>query len=740
MAIRELPLQEATDPIDVDDLVMTVNTESGVIILETRSIQSLRDFFGGIGTGGGGVSANYEYKTPVGQITTAITSATTIVVDSVERPPTPVTRAAELEFVLAAVGEGRVPYDDWNALTSLDSQNLPVAGLTDTNSVSISIGTIQFRVAKVTNVAGAANVNDEYFAFGASVNGTYDITINYVQLALELYADRNSPTSLVPLDRQEKELPPLGSAGQILQVNAAADGWEVANLTVTGSTDSHTLEVRTTLPAITGFDIGDIINFNGELYELVANTEDSNILRGTIFQRAGSYWGSAATGEVDFEFEGVNPFNTRLNILKTGLTSPPANLYIRVTMSSGQVADIQMDRSAGADTTTRYAYHKDPASSALDAPTAGETYRIEIFSDTGFSTAQNVHAVHRWEADNRDTPVVDTALVGNTDRWAKSKLPTDTVYGDISDLHQSIGILAENEVFPGLTLNPTSQVLVVGSANYFSPTIDLDEHPAGEFHIELDLTVVPVSDVNMAFERGVSNATDEQKNVVQSNIVFASNLAEEEDWSSTTSDGRDNGLTIFEIPLYSANTILGTYYMRLIHNNNNQVGIYYEWVGQSGATGATLNAELRTTFTPTDTGADTVRNSRGALEFRSIALPTNLTTAVLSNTQLGWVLASGSSWISNNNGFIMPPILRPANNVIGWWFVFKRSGVEFSESMIPFSWQPNYRIELQCNDPQANRDEALRVEYYNSGNIVITPQTAFTLPANSTIEVYRAVI
>ena len=359
------------------------------------------------------------------------------------------------------------------------------------------------------------------------------------------------------------------------------------------------------LPSIAGFDVGDIINFNGELYELVASTEDANVLRGTLFARTGNYFGTAATGDVDFEFEGVSPFNTRLRIRRTDLPSPPTNLYIRITLSSGQTADIQMGRAPGSDIATpgaeRYAYNRIQGQPGLDVPTAGETYSIAVFSDSGFSTAQSVHAAHRWEADDRDTPVNSIALVGNTDRWGKDKVPSDTAYQ--ADLPSQVGTIVEDTIFPGFTLTPTSASQTgTASLQLFSPTLDLDDNANGEFHCELDLTLAPVSDVNMAFVRGVSNATPEQRNLVLSNIVFASNLAEEDDWANTSPEN-ENGLTLFEVNLYSANTILGTYYLRLGHNSDNQVGIAYNYVGMAGATGATLTAELRVTFTPSDGAA-----------------------------------------------------------------------------------------------------------------------------------------
>ena len=358
------------------------------------------------------------------------------------------------------------------------------------------------------------------------------------------------------------------------------------------------LSTAASLPAITGFTVGDIINVGGELYELVANTDDANILRGTIFKRTGNYWGSAATGEVDFEFSGVSPYNIRLNIIKTNLPSLPTYLYIKITMSSGQVADIVMGRSSASDTTARYAYNKVEGQPGLDVPTAGETYRIEVFSDSGFSTAQSVHAAHRWEANDRESPVSPVALVGNTDRWPKAKVPSDTVY--TADLPNTPGQFVLDEQFPGLTLTRTDADSRPAAPTYFTQTIDLDDHSHGEFHCSLELTIAPVSDVNMSFTMNKANATAEDKQRTLSNIVFASDVSEEDTWAFAAS-GSVNGLNVFTVPVYSLNTLAGTYYLLLVKNANNEVGAYHYYDGAAGATGATFTAELRVTFTPSDT-------------------------------------------------------------------------------------------------------------------------------------------
>ena len=504
------------------------------------------------------------------------------------------------------------------------------------------------------------------------------------------------------------------------------------------------LSTVASLPAITGFTVGDIINVGGELYELVANTDDANILRGTIFQRTGNYWGSAATGEVDFEFTGVSPYNIRLNIIKTDLPSPPHFLYIRITMSSGQTADVNMGRSSASDTTARYAYNKVEGQPGLDVPTAGETYSIEVFSDSGFSTAQSVHAAHRWEAHDRESPVSPVALVGNTDRWGKAKLPADVAYdADLAAAAatiQRVGTLVEDTTYPGFTLVTTSNSYQ-SAPSIFSPAVDLDDNPHGEFHVELDLTLVPVSDVNMSFVRGTSSATIEQRQVVQSSIVFASNLAEADVWANTNPEYL-NGLQLFSVVLYSANTILGTYYMRLMRNSDNQVGVFYNYIGQAGGTGATLNAELRVTFTPSDASIAN-RNARGALLATTSAFPTTTIAARNTLIPVTWTFTTeGNKYFETTT---TPGLIRtksrnkPAGkgNVFGVWVVPSRHDGEVEEAL--FTWRRNGGW-VYCDPNNANCRFNFSLTDNDRYTGMYTINDNIIYPPNIIVRIYEAVI
>ena len=163
---------------------------------------------------------------------------------------------------------------------------------------------------------------------------------------------------------------------------------------------------------------------------------------------------------------------------------------------------------------------------------------------------------------------------------------------------------------PGLSVTRTDGDMRPGTADPLRPsgqptgTFDLDvaANQVGEFHINLELTIAPASDVNMGFERNKANQTGADRQRNRSITVFASDLRDESVW---TSSAFTNGLTLFNIPVYSLNTLAGTFYVLLVRDSTNVVGIYRYWDGAAGATGATFTAELRSSFTPSDAAAAT---------------------------------------------------------------------------------------------------------------------------------------
>lgn len=352
------------------------------------------------------------------------------------------------------------------------------------------------------------------------------------------------------------------------------------------------------LPSVAGKAVGTIWLNDGDaaFYQVVPNTEDGNVYRGVIASRAGNF-----LGDDTFSYQPDSPHNFELNLLKTSISSPPSNLYIRVT-STGGTADLTMDRASGSDSGTRYAYNRDPLSSAvLDASDVGSAFTVEVFSDAGLNTAYTIHPALRWERLDRNDPNVNPiAERGNTDRWPKEKQPTDTVYR--ADLPHLIQPVSFDSSFPGFQLNPTSQDRFITQMTLLSPTIDLDDMPHGEFHSSLSLTLTPASDTNAGFK--ANSAEDRQ--VELTSFELASRVAALDTFSaaSPTPAGIDAlGVKIFRQTVYSANSIVGHYNVLLVKDAQNRVGVYYYWDGILGGTQYTISADLRITFWPTDAPA-----------------------------------------------------------------------------------------------------------------------------------------
>ena len=519
-----------------------------------------------------------------------------------------------------------------------------------------------------------------------------------------------------------------GDAGEVATVNAA--GTAIEFKPVADDDDAETLTRRTALPTTVGFNVGDLINLSGVIYELVANTEDANVYRGTIAANAAGNTGYF--GDAVFHFQAVSPFNMRINFSKAGLPTAPANLYVKY--HSGNVyADLVLNRSSGRDTSTTWGYVHSPGTPGLDVPIVGAGFDLTVFGDSAYSVAQAIHTSNRWERDDRnDANVNPIALGDNTDRWPKSKLPSDTTYtADLPSVTPSITLLTRN---PGLDLNRTDTDFNVNTAPYYwaNPGIDLDMYPHGEFHCSLELRIAPDSDVNMGFVRNKANQTVADRNVALSNIVFASDLAQEGDYVSSTNIASLTGLNIFRQTAYSANTIVGHYNIILVHNASNEVGFHVYWDGENGATGAEFTAELRITFTPSDAPTAPVKNSRGPLQATSSVLPTTAGANGVAISGVTWTLPAGSSLTATNELLNEPAI--PTNVAqIGWWFVSEVAGTETYAYFDTFSntiggvIRLNSSIKLRFGKINLN---AWRFSWYGGDNP----------PANSRIKVYMAVI
>lgn len=501
-----------------------------------------------------------------------------------------------------------------------------------------------------------------------------------------------------------------------------------------GDSDSSTLVRRTALPSTTGFNDGDIISLSGALYELVSSTEDANIYRGAIASNAGG--DSGYFGDSVFRWQTTSPNNIRAFFDKTALTqSPPAKLYI--SFHSGNAYDsLVLDRASGQDTSSDYAYVHEPGSAGLDVNAVGQAFDLTVYSDTNYSVAANVHSASRWERIDRNDPNVNPIALGNnTTRWPKTKLPTDTAYqADIPAANTTPLGITFDTVNPNLTLTSTTRDTPPAGASIFNPTLDLDDHSNGEFHCALELTIAPVSDVNMGFVIGKANQTDDDRTVNLSNILFASAIAAEDVIQSTGASTDPNGVEAFRVAVYSLSTRVGYYNLYLVRNSDNQVGVYQYWDAEAGATGATLTAELQVTFTPSDLPASVVsRNSRGRLLGTSGTFPTAVQAA---NTRYNvtFTLESDSGLTLNDNR-PREAFKRLVDTQMGYWFVVEVNGVEFSETWVPHDILSTGLERFLW----ASTTESIKLRQWNDGTWQFNGNGT-SLPANTVLKLYMAVI
>ena len=371
------------------------------------------------------------------------------------------------------------------------------------------------------------------------------------------------------------------------------------------------------------------------MVELVHPNLDLNVYRGLIYDPAHSYSdqplsdssirevSSGFQGDSLFEFQSASPQNRRLYIPKTApgwKDSQPTTFWsvfstppVPGVYPSGIDSLLEWGRASADDRTNAYAYHKPSGGVGLDSIPAGTTFSLTFWnSETARAPATNglqIHSNFRWEPVDRHWPqVLSPALQGNADRWTKDKLPTDVAYqADIPTRSPGTEL---DEINPGFQLTSTTTNRFATAPSYFNPVIDLDDHASGEFHASLELTIAPTSDANMGFVQGKANQTADDRNTALSNIVFASDVVEAAVFVQQTQLPL-NGVSLFRQTVYSGSTIVGHYNLILVRNSDNNVGAYWYWDGQAGGTGATITAELRVTFTPSDSAGGT--GSVGAL-------------------------------------------------------------------------------------------------------------------------------
>ena len=159
------------------------------------------------------------------------------------------------------------------------------------------------------------------------------------------------------------------------------------------------------------------------------------------------------------------------------------------------------------------------------------------------------------------------------------------------------------QTFTQLTslIAPQAQDSRYGAPSYFSG-FDLDDTDKlhGELHISANITLTAATTggaANLSFTRQDTESTKNREEL-DSAIVFMSAVRAATAYANPTNP---HGLELVERPVYNVNTHAGTYYLRLIRDSDNIVGLFQWYDGIAGTEGPiTLSSNVIATYTPSD--------------------------------------------------------------------------------------------------------------------------------------------
>lgn len=218
---------------------------------------------------------------------------------------------------------------------------------------------------------------------------------------------------------------PAPVAGQRLQWNAGATALE--NVAPTDADEAETLEVRARLPDTGAFSVGDIVNVNGNLYELLASGDASNQISGIVRSRPAidgqPYLG---TEIIEWRADGGTSALAPATIVYINadvVTPAPSKIIMDFYTKSGFVARyLVLTRMTSRDTVRTgnqppyWAYQQsdenfaDPGAPKFGGY-AGAQFHADFFSagaNDARGAALTVHSqVTRWELESRSNAVLD---------------------------------------------------------------------------------------------------------------------------------------------------------------------------------------------------------------------------------------------------------------------------------------------------------------------------------------------
>ena len=409
----------------------------------------------------------------------------------------------------------------WHRFTNSDllakTETTPPSTMDDLSSLSYTEGGVTYRIGR--------HVTDDEFLVSSSQDGTQNVSIRDVPI--------NIDKSLVP--------------------DAGLSEQEVQNLI--DQNPSSELEVVAALPAVLSKDVGTIVNYQGDLWEVVDNTKDSNLISG-ISNLQGGYYGQAGL----FQWQSVHPYNIRVDLSKAGLgATPPGTLYAE--FNSGRTTDfITLARSQGSDTSTTYHYVHAPGSAGIEDTVTGafNVRFFRTFQNGQLGSPVTVHASKRWELDERGqhTPV--------NERLA------------ITELAEGPGT--------GITVTSAGQVKR-NALSGFNPAFNLQDanNRSGILEVEFRLDISTRAPNSVGFDQAGGTQAIVTGWTHSSSVLSA----------SAYSGSSDEGIEIGSQEVYNGSTELGSLKLFLAKDGSNQLGYYLSYAPSGGTSSQNFAVSLR---------------------------------------------------------------------------------------------------------------------------------------------------
>ena len=456
-----------------------------------------------------------------------------------------------------------------------------------------------------TNQGGEREDNNQYavqrtgttgLAFRSDTSDQYDITV------------RETEPDATPRVRIDGTTITRDAQGRLMSAGGTGGGT---------ADEAKWLDGYDDLPDPSTFAVGDLISHAGAPWVLAAGAQDRHIHHGVLTRGSAAADTPAANylGDLVFSFNADPPGNISLYVPNTPTNLATATtLYVEyVRPDAHHSAHDELVLTRTTDTTSRPGFTR-------YSETSGEADRIDYTFELTF--AGKPFSVAAYSDSAHTTPV---PIVANTNRWLLAAgTGSEGPQGPPGPAGAPGLLLTQfTDVSPTLTTTNSANDLYTASVG-LQPTVDLDLAPYsgnGEFHISAEIVASSTgSDANFGFEQNKANQTAEDRTAETTAILFASRLRAATQWASLNSPG---GLEISRSAVYSLNTLLGYFVLRLIRDTNNVVGVVGHWDSSGGnANNYTFRTTVSVAWLPSDAAGGTA------------TLPAN--NALLHNQRVDW--------------------------------------------------------------------------------------------------------